>query len=85
MNLKKYVTVFLLLIASISSNLTLYSTEHSKYFIENSNEEILEDSASGYGEISNKTGRAKTVRVKGYTKKDGTYVKPYYRSPPKRK
>lgn len=41
--------------------------------------------ASGYGEISEKTGRAKTVHVNGYTRKDGTYVKSHYRSPPKRK
>ena len=40
---------------------------------------------SGYGELSEKTGRAKTVSVKGYTRKDGTYVQPHYRSPPKRK
>jgi len=41
--------------------------------------------SSGYGEISEKTGRPKTVSVKGYTRKDGTYVKPHYRSSPKRK
>ena len=37
---------------------------------------------SGYGEISTITGRPKTVYVKGYYRKDGTYVQPYYRSPP---
>lgn len=42
-------------------------------------------SVSGYGEISEKTGRPKTVHVKGYTRKDGTYVQPHYRSLPKRK
>ena len=42
-------------------------------------------SASGYGEISSTTGRAKTVHVRGYTKKDGTYVSPHYRSPPRKK
>lgn len=42
-------------------------------------------SASGYGEISEKTGRPKTVHVNGYYRKDGTYVKPHYRSAPKRK
>lgn len=41
--------------------------------------------ADGYGEISKLTGRPKTVHVSGYTKKDGTYAKPYYRSSPKRK
>lgn len=42
-------------------------------------------SSSGYREISKKTGRAKTVHVRGYHRKDGTYVKPHYRSPPRRK
>lgn len=40
--------------------------------------------ASGYGEISKLTGRPKTVHVNGYYRKDGTYVKPHYRSPPRR-
>jgi hypothetical protein len=39
---------------------------------------------TGYGEISEKTGRPKTVSVKGYYRKDGTYVKPHYRSKPRR-
>lgn len=33
-----------------------------------------------YGEISEKTGKPKTEKVSGYKKKNGTYVKPYYRS-----
>lgn len=41
--------------------------------------------SSVYGEISEITGRPKTVHVNGYYRKDGTYVKPHYRSPPKRK
>lgn len=40
--------------------------------------------ATGYGEISEITGRAKTVHVNGYYRKDGTYVKPHYRSPPRK-
>lgn len=40
--------------------------------------------SKGYGEISATTGRAKTVHVKGYTRKDGTYVQPHYRSPARR-
>ena len=36
--------------------------------------------SDGYGEISKKTGRVKNKRVSGYTRKDGTKVKPYYRS-----
>lgn len=42
-------------------------------------------STNSYGEISSTTGRAKTVHVRGYTKKDGTYVSPHYRSPPRKK
>lgn len=34
----------------------------------------------GYGTPSSKTGRARTKPVKGYTKKDGTRVNPYYKS-----
>lgn len=37
-------------------------------------------SINGYGEISKTTGRPRTKPVKGYYRKDGTYVKPYYRS-----
>ena len=38
------------------------------------------ENGSCYGDISTLTGRPKTVRVKGYTRKDGTYVRGYYRS-----
>ena len=43
------------------------------------------ESGSCYGEISQETGRRKTVRVKGYYKKDGTYVRGYYRSKPRKR
>lgn len=36
-----------------------------------------------YGEISCLTGKPKTVRVRGYYRKDGTYVSPHYRSRPR--
>lgn len=42
------------------------------------------ENGSYYGEISDATGRAKTVSVSGYTRKDGTYVRGHYRSPPRR-
>lgn len=42
-------------------------------------------STPGYGEISKLTGRRKTVHVNGYRRKNGTYVKPHYRSSPRRK
>ena len=41
------------------------------------------ENGSYYGEISNETGRPKTVYVNGYFRKDGTYVRSHYRSKPK--
>jgi len=40
---------------------------------------------SYYGQISDATGRPKTVHVDGYYRKDGTYVRGHYRSAPRRK
>ena len=36
--------------------------------------------ATGYGAISEITGNHRTTYVSGHTRKDGTYVQPYYRS-----
>jgi hypothetical protein len=41
------------------------------------------ENGSYYGEISAKTGRPKTVSVRGYYRKDGTYVRGHYRSKPR--
>ena len=38
------------------------------------------ENGSYYGEISRNTGRPKTTRVRGYYRKDGTYVRGHYRS-----
>jgi hypothetical protein len=38
------------------------------------------ENGSCEGDISAKTGKPKTVEVKGYTRKDGTYVQGHYRS-----
>ena len=38
----------------------------------------------GCGEISAATGRVRDVYVGGYTRRDGTYVRPHYRSRPRR-
>lgn len=38
------------------------------------------ESVGCYGVISTTTGRPRTQYVSGYTRKDGTYVRPYYRS-----
>jgi hypothetical protein len=40
---------------------------------------------SAYGDISDLTGRPKTVFVHDYYRKDGTHVSSYYRSPPRRR
>jgi hypothetical protein len=40
----------------------------------------IAENSSYYGEISKLTGRPKTVYVRGYFRKDGTYVRSYYRS-----
>jgi len=42
------------------------------------------ENGSYYGQISTNTGRPKTVHVRGYYRKDGTYVRGHYRSPPRR-
>ena len=42
------------------------------------------ENGSCFGDISETTGRQKTIRVKGYFRKDGTYVRGHYRSAPRR-
>ena len=41
------------------------------------------ENGSCYGDTSANTGRPKTVAVKGYYRKDGTYVRGHYRSRPR--
>ena len=43
----------------------------------------IAENGSYYGQISENTGRPKTVYVRGYYRKDGTYVRSHYRSPPR--
>lgn len=43
------------------------------------------ENGSCYGDISSLTGRPKTVAVRGYFRKDGTYVRGHYRSRPRRR
>lgn len=43
------------------------------------------ENGSYYGEISPNTGRPKTVHVRGYYRRDGTYVRGHYRSSPRRR
>jgi hypothetical protein len=42
-----------------------------------------EENGTCYGDISERTGRPKTVDVSGYYRKDGTYVRGHFRSPPR--
>ncbi len=44
---------------------------------------IVAENGSYYGEISERTGRPKTVHVNGYSRRDGTYVREHWRSPPR--
>jgi len=44
---------------------------------------LVAENGSYYGEISTQTGRPKTVHVRGYFRKDGTYVRGHYRSRPR--
>jgi hypothetical protein len=68
---------------SFSSELP-YSSKNLKYLTFNN------DSTYTYARVSSSSGRSTsssggTVQVKGYYRKNGTYVKPHTRSAPKRK
>ena len=54
-------------------------------YLPSSSSKICAENGSCYGDISVLTGRPKTVAVKGYYRKDGTYVRGHYRSKPKKK
>ena len=43
----------------------------------------IAENGSRYGELSELTGRPKTVHVRGYYRRDGTHVRGHYRSPPR--
>ena len=64
---------------STSSKQTGYG--FSKYYF---GSQRIAENGTYYGQISETTGRPKTVYVKGYYRKDGTYVRSHYRSPPRR-
>lgn len=59
---------------SYQKNRTIYNHYPRSTFAEN---------GSYYGQISEFTRRPKTVHVKGYFRKDGTYVRSHYRSRPR--
>lgn len=61
-------------------------TESPSYYIppRSSYKPAVAENGSYYGEISERTGRPKTVHVNGYYRRDGTYVRGHYRSSPRR-
>ncbi len=59
------------------------STQTSSISSESSFSPNVAENGSYYGEKSKITGRPKTVKVKGYYRKDGTYVRGHYRSKPR--
>jgi hypothetical protein len=46
---------------------------------------LCAENGSCYGDISDLTRRSKTVHIRGYYRKDGTYVRGHYRSNPRRR
>ncbi len=50
--------------------------------VDSSSRRGVAENGSYHGQISAETGRPKTVRVGGYTRKDGTRVRGHYRSKP---
>jgi len=63
-------------------------SDYTKYKIKDYSKNLyphVAENGSYYGEISKLTGRPKTVYVRGYFRKNGTYVSSHYRSKPRRK
>jgi hypothetical protein len=80
----RFFSLFFITIAMLFSSCS-YTTDSPNATSSFINSDTKSSSTTGYGEISKATGRAKTVHVNGYYRKDGTYVKSHYRSPPRRK
>jgi outer membrane protein assembly factor BamE (lipoprotein component of BamABCDE complex) len=72
-NLKVYAKTWTKSVSTINKSSTKSNEISFPFFAEN---------GSYYGQISEITGRPKTVYVRGYYRKDGTYVRSYYRSKP---
>jgi molybdate-binding protein len=63
-----------------------YRSPSTSYVLDNVKiRPFVVENGSYKGEISETTGRPKTVPVDGYYRKDGTYVKGHYRSSPSRR
>jgi len=73
-----------LLPKSVSSQQVGYKGKYYKQYRQPTYKETaIAENSSYYGQISEATGRPKTVYVRGYYRKDGTYVRSHYRSPPR--
>jgi len=68
----------------VSSEQYRYNNYHKQYRQPTYSKPPIAENDSYYGQISDNTGRPKTVYVKGYYRKDGTYVRSHYRSPPRK-
>jgi hypothetical protein len=62
----------------------LKTTEHAKTASTPQSGQNVAENGSYYGQTSTNTGRPKTVHVRGYYRKNGTYVRGHYRSRPRR-
>ena len=85
MNISSFVCLFISLVFTSCAHYDSadLSDLESNSTVENHGQnysKVKTSKSNGYGEISKKTGRVKNKRVSGYTRKDGTKVKPYYRS-----
>ncbi len=90
--MRHYLFAFLLSLSLLFSATVLHASvlddnnSDSPYHL-NSGSSRTYDSGSNqsyYGQISQETGRPKTVHVDPYTRDDGTYVPGHYRSAPRR-
>ena len=70
--------------SSYRTSSLLNSYKYKNYSSYKYNLPSFAENGSYYGQISENTGRPKTVSVRGYYRKDGTYVRSHYRSPPRR-
>lgn len=68
----------------VSFEQSRYNNYYKQYRQPTYSKPPIAENDSYYGQISENTGRSKTVYVRGYYRKDGTYVRSHYRSPPRK-
>ncbi|MFI4955603.1 MAG: hypothetical protein ACHQAX_00140 [Gammaproteobacteria bacterium] len=89
--MKKYLFAFMLTLsllfsATLGQASVLDDNDSGSPYSLNSGSSRSYDSGnqSSYGQISQETGRPRTVHVDPYYRQDGTYVQEHYRSAPSR-